>query len=162
MLTELGLSVPGLGLATRYLTDGVSAVVQRSQQARMLSEGVDLQADNAEAVGAVTQSLLRFTRADLPAILVIEDMHLIGPDGAQLVESLLGQVSSGDAGTPLLIIGTCWPAERHSAAFTDLLATIPADRQIVHEIAALELAARVDLVLHHAERTSPEVLSNDR
>ena len=109
VLTELGIPLPGLGLAVSWLTRGVSAGRRRTAEAQLLGSDVQLGKQVGETRAGVAQELgdliLEVAHPQLPAVVVVEDLHLMGPELARFLIHLGGP----QPGRPVLIVGTAWP-----------------------------------------------------
>jgi len=105
----------------------------------------------SSAVEQIAHLLLSQTHVNLPAVVVVEDIHLMGPELGQLIDRL----SAARSDKPLLVIGTAWPEGRENedykrwrVATTErgLLAELP--------MPVLETNARVEILRQAAPSTS--------
>ncbi len=114
----LGAAVPGLGLAVRWIGRSITAARQRQEETELFDSEVQLgeraSAERTSAAQTLAELLVRVSHPALPAIVVVEDIHLMG---AELGE-LLNWLAEPRPGYPVLIVGTVWPEGEDNPVYT--------------------------------------------
>ena len=117
VLGALDLAMPGLGLAARWLGKSVATVRQHQVNAelrgREVGLGKQVSTERASAARTLAELLVRVSHPALPAVVVVEDIHLMG---AELAE-LLSQLAEPRPGNPVLVVGTLWPEGEDNPAY---------------------------------------------
>ncbi len=105
----LGVAIPGFGLAAKWTGKSIAAARKRQEDAELLDSDVRVgeraDAERTTAAQSVAELLVRVSHPALPAIVVVEDIHLMG---AELAE-LLNRLAEPRPDKPVLVVGTVWP-----------------------------------------------------
>ena len=108
-LEALGVVIPGLGLLKGWAKTGVTFAVASAEQRQHIERGVDVGTEHhqtqVDAGKTMASSLSGVAHPAVPALVVIEDLHLMGPE----LEAFLDHLSYRAADRPVLVIGTAWP-----------------------------------------------------
>lgn len=156
LLGSLNIDVPGSLLTWGW--KGIQAGRRHLDERAALRQERDLGESHAtqkESAGAdLAQVILSVAHRDLPAVVVIEDMHLMGAELAALLTALSEPVT----GRPALVIGTAWHEgwhrETHSA-FTEWIESAHEDhRAQVVDIEPLDGADLTTMLRWYAPNTS--------
>lgn len=73
----------------------------------------EVTASQQSAAKDAAELVTSIAHPDVPAIIVVEDLHLMSPDFAEFLEV----AAARQAGRPVLIIGTAWPEGLHNPPF---------------------------------------------
>jgi hypothetical protein len=155
LLESFSVAVPGLGLWASWLVKGARAVKHRHDQRGMIAADVDLHehASGARSSAAeeIARLLLESTHVAVPAVVVIEDLHLMGAELGELIDRL----AVPRADKPLLVVATVWPEGRSNPAYAQWR-TQAAERGSVRMIAMpdLDIDARVEMLRRVAPNTT--------
>ena len=103
-LSSANILVPGVGPATDIAIASGMAWWRRHALNREIRAGGDLH-DPGVAPASIAEQLARFGHPQIPLILAVEDMHLMGSGLA----ALLAMLAQPNPGWPVLVIGTAWP-----------------------------------------------------
>lgn len=117
ILTQAGLALPGAGWIVyggkkavqigRETSERRARLESHDQSGARMTNGQD---DEAMSHGKVIRDLVS---SDVPGVVVIEDLHKMGPELARLLDELL----SGSA--PILVVGTVWPEGVEAPAYAN-------------------------------------------
>ncbi len=157
-----GFALPGAGMAIDAVIAGVRYWVGRHRLLERIGAGGALD-DPLAAPSEIFQSLASLAHPDIPMVLAIEDMHLMGPDLAVLT-TLLGQ-----PGLPwrTLVVGTAWPEVDPETPFGMWLESAMPDRALdeqgaprvqVTDLQPLDETALAQLIRHFAPNTADETV----
>ena len=153
LLAQLGVTIPGLGLAVGYLEAFLAAIRQRRTERKLLVTETELEATSRSV--EVGSMLRHFARPDLPMVLAVEDMHLMGDDLAQLVLSL----ADLEHRSPILVLGTAWAEQRADSPFTTLMTHLAnTDAVRVIDVPLLPSSASSEIVREHAPTSDERVI----
>jgi tetratricopeptide (TPR) repeat protein len=112
-----GLAIPGLGLGVSWLRRSAAVVSRRRKEQGALRGSTQLMpevaASQQSAAKEVAELVTAIAHPSVPAIIVVEDLHLMSPDFADFLEV----AAARRAGRPVLIIGTAWPEGLHNPPF---------------------------------------------
>jgi tetratricopeptide (TPR) repeat protein len=118
VLATFDVVIPGLGLAASWAMRGVASIKDLFDERSDVRADIDLgqRADEQRrSVSAELAGVLRgVAHREVPAIVVIEDLHLMGEALAELLDLL----SSADAARPAVVVGTAWPQSNVSTTYT--------------------------------------------
>jgi tetratricopeptide (TPR) repeat protein len=155
VLASFNVAVPGLGLGLSWLFKAGQSIRRHRDDQRMINADVELQghvsAKRFSAAEEIAGLLLAATHADLPSVVVIEDLHLMGPELGELIDILT--VARRDK--PVLVVGTAWPEGRGNQAYAQWRAKA-SERGALREIRMpdLDVDARVEMVRRAAPKTA--------
>ncbi|BAK33114.1 hypothetical protein MLP_01000 [Microlunatus phosphovorus NM-1] len=114
ILDAAGVVVPGLDLALIWVTLGFKAYRQRLSEMSALQTNVRLGGEAAyqqtSDAAQLATKLRQVAHPKVPALVVVEDIHLLGPD----LVKFLTVMSQRDPDRPVMVIGTAWPEGRHN------------------------------------------------
>lgn len=100
--------VPGLKLALKWVKGGYAAAKEARDERDALAHDVaqdqEVAARRSEMATLLADSVLGMASEDVPGVVVIEDMHLMG----EQFRSFLDRITDQD-NPRLLVIGTAWP-----------------------------------------------------
>jgi tetratricopeptide (TPR) repeat protein len=118
LLGSLDLAVPGLGLGVSWLSRGATAVsAHRSQQVALHTDvqltGEAAVANRQSAAAELAGTITQVAHPKVPAVVVIEDMHLMGAD----LDDFLTVAAQRQPDHPVLVIGTAWPEGHANPAY---------------------------------------------
>lgn len=155
VLAAFNVAVPGLGLGASWLFKAGQAVRHRRDQQRMVATDVDLHEHASGKRSSVAEEiagmLLASTHVEVPSVVVIEDLHLMGPELGDLID--LVAVARPDK--PLLVVATAWPEGRSNPSYAQwrTQATGRGAARIV-AMPDLDIGARVELLRRAAPNTT--------
>ena len=155
VLDSFSVAVPVLGLWVSWLTKGAQAVKHRRDQRRMVATDVDLHEHASGARSSAAEEiaglLLASTHVDVPSVVVIEDLHLMGPELGELIDRL----TVPRADKPLLVIATAWPEGRSNQSYAQWR-TRAAERGSLRLLAMpdLDVDSRVEMLRRAAPNTT--------
>jgi tetratricopeptide (TPR) repeat protein len=125
VLAGFNVVVPFAGTLVKWGWSGVKAARERWRQQALLGADVDLGDQSGRERRSVGEDLAGVVRQvahpGLPAVVAVEDMHLMGEECAAFVDA----VSTRAEGKPVLVVGTAWPEGFHEGThpvFADWLA----------------------------------------
>jgi tetratricopeptide (TPR) repeat protein len=156
-LDALGLVFPGMGTLIRWAGHAGSKIANNRQQRRQLESDVSLASDAHVSAAKELAEAIRSTalpgKSGLPQIVVIEDMHRMGDDLAELVTHL----SQPDTDRPVLVIGTAWPEGSTNPAYEQWMSPAVtqgrAEPVMVKQLGNPEL---ITLLRHYAKNTDED------
>ena len=156
-LDALGLVFPGMGTLIRWAGHAGSKIAHNRQQRRQLESNVTLATDAHVSVAKELAEAIRSTalpgKSGLPQIVVIEDMHRMGNDLAELVTHL----SQPDKDRPILVIGTAWPEGSTNPGYKKWVTPAVDERRaepiMVKQLGNPEL---ITLLRHYAKNTDED------
>lgn len=157
VLASFDVVIPGLGLAAKWAVRGVARIKDHFDERGNLSADVDVghRADEQRrSVSAELSGLLRgVAHREVPAVVVIEDLHLMGGALAELLDLL----SVADAAHPVVVIGSAWPQSNVSTPYTQWRSSAATSGRVqVVAVQYLEQTDLVELVRAYAPNTSDE------
>lgn len=134
-LQHVGL--PGIGLMFLFGKWGLEG--RRKAKERRGFERSGEHGERDDLVADLAQELTALTRAGIPLLIVVEDLHDADPQLVELVCRLLGASSA-----PVMLVTTCWRGLLEQRAASELLERVPEDRRrrvrCEDEVSALSLA----------------------
>lgn len=148
VLQTLDIAIPFAGTLAKWGWKGYRGVRQRQHDAALLQDNVDVSEavlSGARASGEeLARIILSVCHPEIPALLVIEDMHLMGIE----LSALLKSTAQSAANKPALVIGTIWPEGQDNADFVDWMhdlhdLKIPVELIDVPELSELDLCGIV-------------------
>lgn len=105
---SMDVAVPGLGLGISWLHQGVGAMAADHAERTAFHSEVRLSGNATEekrsAAAELAEMIAAVAHPEVPAIVVVEDLHLMGPDLA----TFLTNVAQRRNDHPVLVIGTAW------------------------------------------------------
>jgi tetratricopeptide (TPR) repeat protein len=114
LLAATNVWIPGLGLGLKWLRQAGSIhAVHRGEIAVLKREfplGGEMAEERNSAAVELAELLGRIAHPRVPAIVVVEDLHLLGAE----LDEFLTIVAQRDADHPVLVIGTAWPEGKHN------------------------------------------------
>lgn len=133
---------------------------QRNRKAHALRKSDVAYSKNHEEVAATLAGrIAQFSRPELPAIIVIEDLHLMGPDLAALLDALSTR-SDEVLGNPVMVVATAWPESKQDSHFARWLQSAMEDGDVDPgdwEVRPLPNADLISLLREVAPATDPEL-----
>ncbi|MCH8562024.1 hypothetical protein LTI14_02135 [Nesterenkonia sp. YGD6] len=161
------IPVPGLKLALKWLKGGYDSARQARRDhdalARNVAQDEEVANTRSGRAALLADSILGLASTDVPGIVVVEDIHLMG----ESFTAFLDQITGKDA-APVLVIGTAWPdaeSAGHSMAITEPYRDWRdrAVKEVAAEVIYLEAptqADRIEIVRKWAPDISPESAAN--
>lgn len=154
-LESLNIAIPFAGTLLKWGWKGAKAAHRRGQERAALREDIDhrdahkkAQISAGEELAAVMRSVVH---PNLPGVVAIEDMHLMGSELAALID----QVIAPAAAPPLLVIGTVWPERFTNPQFAQWLeAAVDRASVEVIDVPSLGEADLTTLLRWYASATS--------
>jgi tetratricopeptide (TPR) repeat protein len=117
LLDVLGVTVPGLSLGLDWLRQiGQAHAVDRSERAglhRDIPLGGPVVEQQKSAAAELAQMLSQVAHPLVPAVVVVEDLHLMGPE----LDTFLTLVAQRNADHPVIVVGTSWPEGRRNGPY---------------------------------------------
>lgn len=119
VLEAVGAPVPGLGWLVNQSVQGWSWARTWSEHRRFAREGAllaELNPVKTSPTDDMIDALRQVLAPGLPAVVVVEDLHLMGESLRELLDGLAGR------DLPVLVVGTAWPESRfkeHYAAWLE-------------------------------------------
>lgn len=155
LLGTIDFAVPGAHSLIGWGQDLFEGAQQKQRENNLLQSRVDLGLQHREslalAVDEFADCIRKFAVPGLPAIVVVEDLHLLNDEFADFLD----KATSGDE--PVLVVGTVWPEATARHAY-QRFRSLTEDRTVELEIEQLSAADLGELLLGHAQQTDPEVL----
>jgi hypothetical protein len=149
-LGALDVAVPGLGWFVNRVGDGSRWLLDRRDADRSLRADTWIESPGGSFGIDIANQILQMTGGLLPGVIVIEDIHLMGPD---LVE-LLRAIEQADTG--LLVIATAWPEGRSRSVYADWLRSTEAVGLVrIEPLSAPSSHELAHFVTRRAPGTSP-------
>ncbi|HEY5877648.1 MAG TPA: tetratricopeptide repeat protein [Nakamurella sp.] len=109
LLDAMGIVVPGLGLLFDWGHRGYKLVETRRADAKSLAGAVDLGAvvagEQQSMSVEVANLIMAAVSPSAPAVVVVEDMHLMGEPFAEFIQVL----QTHNPQRPVLVVATAWP-----------------------------------------------------
>ncbi|WP_421083059.1 tetratricopeptide repeat protein [Rothia nasimurium] len=161
-LDALSIGIPLPATLTSWLIDVFRWFGKRLKDSKNLHRDVDLgeqHLKSKKSAGAeLAEAIRSLTAKGLPGVIVIEDMHLMGPE----LRSLLTALSEPDLKRPVMVIGTVWPEGMAEDDFTqwhsDLQDNSDSQAQLLDvHVPSLQEDSLVELLLRYAPKTSTDV-----
>lgn len=154
VLSEANVAVPFVGALEDWGWRGGRALAQRQQDPRMSGADLDrdlgrqpLDSEASEGI-ALGRTLRSLSHPKLPAVIVVENMNLMGSELTALVE----EVSVADPEHPVLVIGTVLPDGPQHEQFTSWF-TRSRGRVEMIDVPGLAAADLITLLREHAPHT---------
>ena len=158
----LSLGVPLPATLSSWLADTLRWFGKRRKDSKNLHRDVDMGEQHLQskkdAGVELAEAIRSLTAKGLPGIVVVEDMHLMGPNLA----SLLATLAVPDQNRPVLIVGTAWPEGTADGDFQqwhlDMLDQPDSQSRILDvDIPSLRDLSLINLLLRYAPETSADV-----
>ena len=102
LLDAVGIPSMGLGVVVEVTKLGRKAGKEFKERQAAHGEGRTYHSEND--VTTLVDSLRRFARSQMPVVIAIEDLHLMGDDLALFLDAAMFQFDR-----PVLLVGTAWP-----------------------------------------------------
>jgi tetratricopeptide (TPR) repeat protein len=116
-LDQLGFVIPGLGTAASWIFRGAKAMQGHWTIHNELSRNVDLSheaSDRRRTVSAdIATMIAGVSHRLLPGVVVVEDLHLMGPELAHLLDQLAVRRPE----QAVVVIGMAWPEHRDDSPY---------------------------------------------
>jgi tetratricopeptide (TPR) repeat protein len=139
--------LPGSGFMLSKAMQAFRGAQERITTGNDIREGGELDAPGRPAEELVEQ-LLRMVHADVPLIIVVEDLHLMDSQMADF----LSMLALKGATKPILIIGTAWPEGRNR----------PLYQQWVHRMETMTSNLSTEIIGSATHRQFPQLSVDDR
>ena len=155
----LSLGVPLPATLSSWLADTLRWFGKRRKDSKNLHRDVDMGEQHLQskkdAGVELAEAIRSLTAKGLPGIVVVEDMHLMGPNLA----SLLATLAVPDQNRPVLIVGTAWPEGTADGDFQqwhlDMLDQPDSQSRILDvDIPSLRDLSLINLLLRYAPELS--------
>ena len=154
-LGALGLAFPGATALTDVAIGQVKALRRTVQERSARTQDLDRSTVGRDRDVKAAQELADLIRGlahpKLPAVVVIEDIHLMGPG----LDEFIRRLAESSPASPVLVIGTVWPERLQSPPFSDWHGAAE-EAGIVYEpfeVPRLGAGDLAQIVLDHAGRT---------
>lgn len=157
----VGIAVPGIGVLKDWAFKFGSLVKERREADQRFRSDVHLGAELAQHRRTALQDLAGAIRSlslpGMPAVVVIEDLHLMTQPLGEFLDELLPAV----AGHPVLVVATSWPEGRGSReGYANWLADAASRGQAaVENVPMLDAAAAESLFRSSTAAQSDEVIA---
>ncbi|WP_158068358.1 tetratricopeptide repeat protein [Serinicoccus sp. CNJ-927] len=154
LLADVAGFVPGASLVVKYSGRGIGQARQSLKNRAELAETTDMGTRVEQARTSAAQELADTIRdlshPGLPQVVVVEDLHRMGPDLAELLDALARPVAS----QPVVVVGTAWPEGAHNSEYRRWVDRATAAGHL-DELPVVPLVESdlVQLVLQHAPQT---------
>lgn len=161
-LEALSIGIPLPATLTSWVTDILRWVGKKRKDSINLHQDVYMGKQHVKAKKdagkELAEAIKSLTAKRLPGIVVVEDMHLMGPE----LRSLLNALSERDNQRPVMVIGTAWPEGMTQDDFMLWQAEMKAKsddqmRLIDVDVPSLQEESLVELLLRYAPETSEDV-----
>ncbi|SDM56404.1 tetratricopeptide repeat protein [Actinomyces ruminicola] len=143
VLRRAGVSIPLFGALMGIGVNGIRAswrfAQERSRLRSAVTSGVESYRERIAVGRQVAEAWTRAAHTDVPVVVAVEDLHLMGADVGTLLEAVASQWTA-----PTLVVGTVWPEGQTRPVYRDWLERVTA-RGLV-EIADVPTLAEDDLV----------------
>lgn len=150
-LEAIGAPVPGLGwLVSKTAQSFTWARTRRQQQTLQRTGGLlaDATSGQPDRLADLDEALRQVLAPGLPAVVAIEDLHLMDSH----LGDLLDRLAAHRPGTPVLVVATAWPEGRERPVYSGWLARSANDTEVV-SVDGLATADMVTLVRRSAPAT---------
>ena len=153
-LTQLlGAPVPFAGLLAGWGVRAFAAAREEMRRQADFESRVDLgeriEKKQRSAAEDLAQVLCGLAARDVPAVLVVEDVHLMGGDLAELLNQLAARRSA-----PVLVVATAWPETRTGSVYERWYEAASAEDRVERlEVPALGVGDLVSILREHAPKT---------
>jgi len=155
LLGTIDFAVPGAHSLIGWGQDLFDGARQKRHEQNLLQSRVDLGSQYRERLASAVEEfadcIRQFAASGLPAIVVVEDLHLLNDNFADFID----KVTSGTE--PVLVVGTVWPEATARYPY-QRFRSLTEDRVVELELEQLTAADRGELLLSHAKLTEPETL----
>ena len=155
LLGTIDFAVPGAHSLIGWGQDLFDGARQKRREQNLLQSRVDLGSQYRERLASAVEEfadcIRQFAASGLPAIVVVEDLHLLNDNFADFID----KVTSGTE--PVLVVGTVWPEATARYPY-QRFRSLTEDRVVELELEQLTAADRGELLLSHAKLTEPETL----
>ncbi|WP_367889949.1 tetratricopeptide repeat protein, partial [Serinicoccus kebangsaanensis] len=157
MLADVAGIVPGANLVVKWSVRGARQAQQHLQTRAELADTMDMgrrvDQTRVSAAEELAGTIRDLAHPGIPQIVVIEDLHRMGPDLTQLLQALAPAVPD----RPVLVVGTAWPEGAHNREYREWMESASSAGHLeLVAIAPLVEADLVKLVLEHAPATDME------
>ena len=161
-LEALSIGIPLPATLTSWLGDVFRWFGKRRKNSKSLHRDVYMGEQHLkskkDAGAELAEAIRSLTAKGLPGIVVIEDMHLMGPE----LRSLLTVLSEPDLKRPVMVIGTAWPEGMVEDDFeqwhSDMQENSDVQAQLIDvDVPSLKEDSLVELLLRFAPETSADV-----
>lgn len=161
-LEALSIGVPLPATLTSWLADVFRWFGKRRKDSKNLRRAVDMGEQHLrskkDAGAELAEAIRSLTAEGLPGIVVIEDMHLMGPE----LRSFLTALSEPDMKRPMMVISTVWPEKMTEGDFRQWHSDMQEDsdahpRLLDMKVPSLQEDSLVELLLRYAPETSADV-----
>ena len=161
-LEALSIVIPLPATLTSWLADVFGWFGKRRKDSKNLRRAVDMGEQHLrskkDAGAELAEAIRSLTAEGLPGIVVIEDMHLMGPE----LRSFLTALSEPDRKRPVMVIGTVWPEKMTEGDFRQWHSDMQEDsdaqaRLLDMNVPSLQEDSLVQLLLRYAPETSADV-----
>lgn len=154
LLTGLGYTVPGLGLAASWLLDGYHATRERHARRGDLRQDLNLgdrvRKQQSSSGAQLASVILGVAHAKVPAVVVVEDAHLMDAAMAEMLDRL----AVADVAHPVVVVATAWPESSDSPAYTRWRDAAIAERRVeIVGVPELGIADLIEIVRAYAPAT---------
>lgn len=159
-LGAFGLAFPGLGTLIRWAGQAGNKIAKDRQHRKQLDSDVAPASESHVSVAQELAAAIRSTaltaspgKPGLPQIVVIEDMHRMGDDLAEL----LTELGRPDKKHPVLVIGTAWPEGYNNPGYKNWAAqAMDEGRAAPMMVKQLEGGDLITLLRHYAKNTDED------
>ena len=160
VLEAAGVVIPGAGLLRAWVTLGAKALMSQYDLSQRLSSDVEVGLnaldERRDDMAALARSVRSLTLPDLPAVVAVEDLHLM----SRPLEVLLEELSQRPETSPVLIVATAWPEGRRSVEYNAWISSmITRGLAEVIEIPKMETESRASILIEAAPRTHPQLVA---
>ena len=159
-LDSAGIALPGAGYALARAVRLGDSIRKRRATTRDVSRGGALDSTTSGA-RILYEQVTRILHPRLPLVLVIEDLHLMGPGLADLLDYMAQPLDN----KPVLVIGTVWPEAVHREPYAGWLANEQAWRKEHASSPVVRIAVPnmhrddlIDLAARYAPQSDRQVL----
>ena len=134
LLDAVGIPSMGLGVVVEVTKLGRKAGKEFKERQAAHGEGRTYHSEND--VTTLVDSLRRFARSQMPVVIAIEDLHLMGDDLALFLDA----VAMFQFDRPVLLVGTAWPEGESKDCYRQWLNKAVAENKAeVHALGGLAL-----------------------
>ncbi|MGK2348061.1 tetratricopeptide repeat protein [Actinomyces sp. W5033] len=149
----VGVTVPFVGVLARWGVKGFGGAKQawdrRADLGGLINVGERVEEQRRSAAEDLADVLSAMTAKEVPAVLVVEDAHLMGGDLAELLNQLAARRSA-----PVLVVATAWPETRTGSVYERWYESASAEGRVERlEVPALGAGDLVSILREHAPKT---------
>lgn len=153
-------TIPGLGAAASWGQSGYRWVQKRRELKEAARSDVDLGAEvgqrRTSASHELADLIIGVAHRELPAVLIVEDIHLMSETVGELIDTL----SSGGQTRPILIVAMAWPESRDAPIYARWREqALREGRAEMISMPELDEAELSQFVLAYAPKTASEVVA---